>query len=204
MTGAVNNYISTFYRHLGSPNYSSITPVLSVDANGVIGLTDPAIVVKAVIAANIAGAFEAITTVGNSTDDVAKSTSGNLPGVGYLYAYNLTGDNWDRVRISDTGRVLVDGSGAAASNTPYTNTGVTVTNASQQFLAANASRKYLLIQNKDATGTIYVNFGAAATVANGVRLTPGAVYEMTGMPPNNSINIIGDIASNANVVLVEG
>lgn len=85
-----------------------------------------------------------------------------------------------------------------------TNTQATVTNTSAQLVAANASRSYLLIQNKDATGNIYVTFGAAATVANGLLIPPGGSYELNCNILTAQVNAIGDIASNANVVVVTG
>lgn len=80
----------------------------------------------------------------------------------------------------------------------------TVTNASAQLVAANPSRAYLLIQNNDATGIVYVAFGAEATVANGVRIAPGGSYELNCNILTGQVNAIGSIASNTNVVVVEG
>lgn len=91
----------------------------------------------------------------------------------------------------------------APANRALTNSTLTVTNASQSFSAANADRRYLLIQNNSPTGVIYVTFGATSTVALGVKIPPGGFYE-PNVVPSNSVNIIGDIASNANVVLVAG
>lgn len=88
-------------------------------------------------------------------------------------------------------------SGAAA------NTQVTVTNASTTIDAANANRQYLLIQNKDATGIVYLNFGGAATVANGVQINPGGSWESGAFCPTGAVQAIGSIASNTNVVIVE-
>jgi hypothetical protein len=84
------------------------------------------------------------------------------------------------------------------------NTLATVTNANAQLLAANSTRKYLLIQNKDATGNIFINFGAVATVANGLRIAAGGSYELNCNVLTGVINAIGDIASNANIVIVQG
>lgn len=78
----------------------------------------------------------------------------------------------------------------------------TVTNASAQLVAANASRMYLLIQNNDAAGSIFINFGAAATVAM-LKIPPGGSYEMTAQS-TQAINAIGDVANNPNIVVVEG
>lgn len=85
------------------------------------------------------------------------------------------------------------------------NTAKTVTNVSAQLLAANAARKSLFIQNKDAAGTIWLNFGAgAATQANGMQLLPGEEQEWESCIPTTAIQAIGDAASNANIVAVEG
>ncbi len=85
----------------------------------------------------------------------------------------------------------------------FLNTAKTVTSASTQLIGANAARQYLLIQNKDPSGTIYVTFGGAATALNGVRIGPGGNWEPP-VAPTTAANAIGDLASNANVVVVEG
>jgi hypothetical protein len=72
-------------------------------------------------------------------------------------------------------------------------------------LAANANRRYLLIQNNDTAGIIYVRLdGGAATAATGIKIAAGGSYECAGYVPTGAITAIGDIASNANVVAVEG
>jgi hypothetical protein len=87
----------------------------------------------------------------------------------------------------------------------FVNLQKTVTNASAQILAANSAREYLLIQNKDPAGTIWVGFGTGAvTQANGVRIVPGGSFELIGVCTTQEIRAIGDIASNANVTTVEG
>jgi len=81
----------------------------------------------------------------------------------------------------------------------------TVTNASAQLLAANTARKMLVIQNKSATGTIYLRLdGAAATVANGLKLGPGDSLSLENYVPTAAIFAIGDIASNTEVLTVQG
>lgn len=90
-------------------------------------------------------------------------------------------------------------------NGVFFNAAKTVTNASAQLQAANALRRYLLIQNKDAAGAIFVTLdGTAATTANGVKIPPGGSYELQAFVPVGAIMAIGDIASNANIVTVEG
>lgn len=82
-------------------------------------------------------------------------------------------------------------------------TAKTVTNASASLVAASSTRQYLLIQNKDATGNIYVSTNGTTTAANGVKIGPGESYEMP-FGCALAITALGDIASNANIVVVEG
>lgn len=84
------------------------------------------------------------------------------------------------------------------------NAAKTVTSASAQILAAKADRQYLLVQNKDTAGNLYLAFGTAATLANGVLIGPGGSFEMPGTQSNQAVFAIGDIASNANITTVEG
>lgn len=81
----------------------------------------------------------------------------------------------------------------------------TVTNASASMLAANANRRYLMIQNNDATGDIYITLdGTAATTAKGIKIAAGGSYECANFCPSGQIFAIGSLASNANCVAVEG
>lgn len=82
----------------------------------------------------------------------------------------------------------------------------TVTSVNQQMLAANANRRYLLVQNNDSTGIVYLNIAGstAATAASGIRLLPGESLEIQGFCPSGSINCIGSIGSNPNVIVLEG
>lgn len=99
-----------------------------------------------------------------------------------------------------TGSVIVENNAG-----PFTQQQKTVTNASGQLLASNVDRRYLLIQNNDSTGIVYVNIaGAAAAAASGLKVLPGGSYECQGYVTTSAINAIGDIASNPNVVVVEG
>lgn len=98
------------------------------------------------------------------------------------------------------GNVIVTNTSGA-----FTQQAATVTNASSQLRAANVARRYLLIQNNDATGVIFVRLdGGTATAATGLRITAGGSIELAGFVPNGAITAIGSIASNANVVVVEG
>jgi len=87
----------------------------------------------------------------------------------------------------------------------FTQAQKTVTNASGELLAANAARRMLLIQNNDATGNIYVTTdGSAATTANSIKIEPAGLIMLDVFCPTGAVNAIGDIASNANVVVVGG
>lgn len=99
---------------------------------------------------------------------------------------------------------IVGVSVTSCTRSSFANAQKTVTTASAELVAANPNRSYLLIQNNDATGVVYVNFGAAATAANGVKIPPGGSYELNSNIATNAVNAIGSIANNANVVIVEG
>ncbi len=89
-------------------------------------------------------------------------------------------------------------------NGAFTHQVSTVTNASGQLRAANAARRYLMVQNNDASGDIFVRLdGATATVANGIKLAAGQALELSNFVPTGAITAIGSLASNANVIVVE-
>lgn len=102
-----------------------------------------------------------------------------------------------------SGRLQVTISGSSGGSATYTQSVITVTSASQQFLAVNTSRKFLFIQNNDATGNVHVNFGATATTAH-LKIAPGGHLLVDSAIPTSTITAIGSIASNTNVVLIEG
>lgn len=129
----------------------------------------------------------------------------------WLLLTNKTGlPNTIKILIGDQN--FVDGmSGAIAISTnkqpitdAFVNAAAAVTNASAQLLAANPLRQYLLIQNNDITGSIYLNFGAMATTANGIRLGPLEAYEMAGTQSSAAIFAIGSIANNNKILTVQG
>lgn len=73
---------------------------------------------------------------------------------------------------------------------------ITTANTSQQILAANASRKYLFVQNHSSE-KLWINFGAAATQNQpSIELAPnGGAYENgPTFCSNQAINIIGATA----------
>lgn len=81
----------------------------------------------------------------------------------------------------------------------------TVTSSAAQLVALSTTRRYLLIQNNDATGIVYINFTTTATVANGLKIPPGGSFIAdAAYCPTNAVSAIGSIASNANVIVVTG
>lgn len=142
-------------------------------------------------------------------------------GVGAGYAERFMNRKFDRVAITSataqTVQIATRNGNEVFYDTPpvgnvaitnirgaFTNAQATVTNASTTINAANASRSYLLIQNNDATGDIYVRLdGGTATTLTGVKIPSGGSYELTGFVPTGAITAIGSIASNANIVIVE-
>ncbi len=80
-----------------------------------------------------------------------------------------------------------------------------VTPVAAQIIGVLAGRKFLMIQNKDAVGTIWFRFGSSVvTASNGVRLGPGETIVIDGVCTEQAIGAFGDIASNTNVLVVQG
>ncbi len=115
----------------------------------------------------------------------------------YTMVYDGNGGTWGRARATLNYELK-----NAPINRSFVNAQVTVTNTSAQILAADANRQYLLIQNNDPVGNIFISFGAAATLTTGVMIRPGGFYELNNVCDVQAIFAIGDIASNTNVIVV--
>lgn len=105
--------------------------------------------------------------------------------------------------VSQALNVNVTGSVSPTTAATLTTTTPTVTNSSTTILAANTARKNLLIQNNDTSGIVYLNFTTTATTAH-LKLSPGQSLYLVGVVPTTAVRAIGSIASNANVVVIEG
>lgn len=86
-----------------------------------------------------------------------------------------------------------------------TQTAVNATNVNATLLAANASRRYVLVYNQSGS-TVFVSFGATAAVANtGLRLANNSSYEITA---DNlflgALNVIKVGAAAASIDVMEG
>ncbi len=81
---------------------------------------------------------------------------------------------------------------------------VTATNASQMMLPVNRQRKFLFLMNFDPVGYARIAFGSPATLTLGIPLAAGGGgILLDNNVPKAQINIIGSIASNSNITLIE-
>lgn len=74
-------------------------------------------------------------------------------------------------------------------------------NAASQMLRQREFRNYLLIQNTDSSGNLYVSFGQAATALSSIIIGPGGYYEPR-VVPQNEIYILGNEAAVTGVVII--
>lgn len=77
----------------------------------------------------------------------------------------------------------------------FTHAQKSVTNADQEVLAANAGRRYCLIQNNSTAGVLrLVLDGTAATATKGIRIQPGGSYEVPGYCVTNALRAFMETA----------
>lgn len=101
-----------------------------------------------------------------------------------------------------SGTVAIDGVTNAVQMVHIT---PVVTSASTLLRNAKSNRRYLLLQNKDSVGNIWVRVeGVSVSQATGIFLGPGDSLEFASICPSGAIFAIGDIASNPNLLVVEG
>jgi hypothetical protein len=93
---------------------------------------------------------------------------------------------------------------------PITNRSLTVSTSVVQLAPANASRKYLFIQNNTAVTAaseetyVYVGIGYAPNSTNSIVLGPGASFVFEGtFVPTSEISVLGNLA-NIPVLSFEG
>jgi hypothetical protein len=114
-------------------------------------------------------------------------TIGGTASPSFTRAINRLQSSQAAPKVSGFVGALTDGSGST-SGTPSTST---------QIFAANPARHYLMIQNLDATNTIWINFGSAATAGSGsIALTAGAsLFQETNGVSNQTVNVLSAAAS---------
>ena len=64
-------------------------------------------------------------------------------------------------------------------------------------------RKFLVFQNLDAAGTLYIGFGWQPTAANSLTLGPGVGYEPFSYPVNE-IYVLGSLAAVTGLLIFGG
>ncbi len=132
------------------------------------------------------------------------------------------GEGFDRVEIDATGIDTIQvgiGNGQARynrsqGNVAITNTGgaftqgqASVTNADQAIIAANANRRFLQVQNNDASAVLRVMLdGTAASATKGFRVQPGQTLDIPNFCPTGAIHAFMETATAAanNVEFVTG
>lgn len=139
-----------------------------------------------------------------------------------FFARAKDGEVFDAVELvsatAQTAKLLIGSaeSGAASAVTvsgtvpvvlpvvPFTQTNPAVGIASGLLVAANAARKFLMVQNLSVSQDVVLNLaGGAAVLASGVKLAPGASLLLDVATPSGAINAIAS-AAGAVVVVVEG
>lgn len=86
----------------------------------------------------------------------------------------------------------------------FTQSEPAITNAASTPIAANAARRYLLVQNNDNTANLRVTLdGSVPTAAHGIKITPGGSLELAGFVPTGAVKVIADQPT-AVVTVVEG
>jgi hypothetical protein len=86
--------------------------------------------------------------------------------------------------------VLIAG-GTITGAAPYTDGSITTTGSSQQLVAANPSRKYLLV-GAPQTEDIWINFSGGAASIGGTgcfKVSAGGFYESNLIVPSNAVNV---------------
>lgn len=126
-----------------------------------------------------------------------------------LYGVDIDFTPGNAANVTVGGSVSVTGGNIDVDNLPanngaFTQGYATITTANAVCLAANANRRYLLLQNKSSSGNLYFTFdGTAATTTLGVHVPPGGSIEIQGYCPTAAIQVIAD-AAGTQMVKVEG
>ena len=175
--------IPTSSQLIGGSDGISIQPI-KVDGDGVLLNNDE------VLTSTLNVLINNLTYLGLSSvlNNTAKPDSS-------LQIGGSDGTNLQPIKVETDGTVNVIGARGILSN-GTTNT-IVAANVSQTTLAANSTRKYILIQNISDTD-MYINFGAAATIgSDSILLTAnGGFYERgEGFIPNEEVFIICSIIS---------
>lgn len=111
-----------------------------------------------------------------------------------------------KILVTDAAVEFARITGGLGVITTQTHTVVSVTTTTTQLLAANTNRLYVCLVN-DSDEAIYIKFGVAAVLNEGIRLNAnGGTYEMSkelGNLYTGSINAIS-VSGSKNMLVTEG
>lgn len=82
----------------------------------------------------------------------------------------------------------------------------TIGTASSTVRPAKSDRRYLLIQNKSASVTMYVHLGGVnASIGNGLKIVPGGSAEFASFVPTGDVRVVSDVAASpGDCCVIEG
>lgn len=117
----------------------------------------------------------------------------------------VSAGNYENLKSDGSGRLLTNSGQSSPVTASYTFSTVAVTNAGTfSLVAANTSRKGLLIQNNSTLYNIYVGTTSPVTSTSGITLVPGASFFSTYNPPSNAFFALGTSSVAATTQVGEG
>ena len=129
-------------------------------------------------------------------------TSGSVQGATWIGAKLILTDTGQEYLVGDD--YQLNAYGPATGYTTATETVITAGSVSGSLVAANASRKYLFIQNQSGTESVYLSASASATTSN-VVLTAGSNKEIYGYTLyRGAMKVITSGSTTATLAVVEG
>ena len=130
-------------------------------------------------------------------------TSGSIQGATWVGAKVTLTDTGQKYFVATDFELLPYGGGATGYTTA-TETIITAGSVSGSLVAANASRKYLFIQNQSGTESVYLSTSTSATTSN-VSLSAGSNKELYGYSLyRGALKVITSGSTTATLAIVEG
>jgi hypothetical protein len=106
-------------------------------------------------------------------------------------------------RVESTSSMKIIDKVNPVSQGPVTFSAFTANTTNSVVLPENLNRRFLMIQNRNPTIDIWVNFGAAAVLSGSVRIPAEGVLLLDSFVPTGAMNVISG-SLNANCGLFEG
>lgn len=112
---------------------------------------------------------------------------------------NLVVDSTGKLILSPSSTLTLTNSNLTINGTLTDRSGTTsgTANTSTVLTASNSARVYLLVQNPNTVGYLYINFtSAAGSTGNSITLAPGGSYVLeANFVTTEAVNIAGSLAS---------